>query len=83
MCKIDSQLKKNMRLKYLILETHDTFLSIFSWYFTVLNTLNLLSTVFSGIKNNNFSFFLAFPTFPFCVFVFTTLKKKIFIFKYF
>ena len=74
MCRIDSQLKKLIRLKYLILETPYTFFSIFSWYFIVLHTLNFLSPMFSVINNNNFSFF---------VFVFTTLKKEIFIFKYF
>ena len=37
-------------------------------------TLNPLSPMFLGINNNNFSFL---------VFVFTTLKKKIFIFEIF
>ena len=82
MCRIDSQLKKLIRLKYLILETPYTFFSIFSWYFIVLHTLNFLSPMFSGINNNNFSFF-GFSNLSFFVFVFTTLKKKIFIFKYF
>ena len=58
MCRIDSQLKKLIRLKYLILETPYTFFSIFSWYFIVLHTLNFLSPMFSVIySNNNFSFF--------------------------
>ena len=57
MCRIDSQLKKLMRLKYLILETPYTFFSIFSWYFIVLHTFNFLSPIFSGINNDNFSFF--------------------------
>ena len=57
MCKIDSQSKKWIRLKYLILETYYTFFSIFSWYFIVLHTLNFLFPMFSGINNNNFSFF--------------------------
>ena len=82
MCRIDNQLKKLIRLKYLILETPYTFFSIFSWYFIVLHTLNFLSPMFSGINNNNFSFF-GFSNLSFFVFVFTTLKKKIFIFKYF
>ena len=51
MCSIDSQLKKLIRLKYLILETPYTFFSIFSWYFIVLHTLNFLLP----INNNNFS----------------------------
>ena len=80
--RIGSQLKKLIRLKYLILETPYTFFSIFSWYFIVLHTLNFLSPMFSGINNNNFSFF-GFSNLSFFVFVFTTLKKKIFIFKYF
>ena len=78
MCRIDSQLKKLIRLKYLILETPYTFFSIFSWYFIVLHTLNFLSPMFSGINNNNFSFF-GFSNLSFFVFVFTTLKKKIFL----
>ena len=82
MCRIDSQLKKLIRLKYLILETPYTFFSIFSWYFIVLHTLNFLSPMFSGINNNNFSFF-GFSNLSFFVFVFTTLKKKIFISKKF
>ena len=82
MCRIDSQLKKLIRLKYLILETPYTFFSIFSWYFIVLHTLNFLSPLFSGINNNNFSFF-GFSNLSFFVFVFTTLKKEIFNFKYF
>ena len=81
MFRIDSPLKKLIRLKYLILETPYTFFSIFSWYFIVLHTLNLISPMFSGI-NNNFTFFEFFQPF-FFVIVFTTLKKKIFIFKYF
>ena len=62
MCRIDSQLKKLIRLKCFILETPYTYFSIFSWYFIVLHTPNFLSSMFSGINNNNFSF-LAFPTF--------------------
>ena len=81
-CRTDSQLKKLIGLKYLILEKPYTFFSIFSWYFIVLHTLNFLSPMFSGINNNNFSFF-GFSNLSFFVFVFTTLKKKIFIFKYF
>ena len=80
MCRIDSQSKKLIRLKYLILETPYTFFSIFSWYFIVLHTLNVLSPTFSGLNSNNFSFF-GLSNLSFFVFVFTTLlKKKIFIF---
>ena len=82
MCRIDSQLKKLIRLKYLILETPYTFFFIFSWYFTVFHTLNFLSPMFSGINNNNFSFF-CFSKLSFFMLVLTTLKKKIFILKYF
>ena len=54
MCRIDSQLKKLIRLKYLILETPYTFFSIFSWYFSFTQLF----------------LFLAFPTFPFlCLFL--------------
>ena len=80
--RIDSQLKKLIHLKYLILKTTYTFSSIFSWYVIVLHTLNFPSPMLSVINNNNFSFF-GFSNLSFFVFVFTTLKKKIFIFKYF
>ena len=79
MCKIDRQLKKFIRLKYLIIETHFTFFSMFSWYFTVLHTLKFLSPLFSVIDNNNLSFF-GLPNL-FFVFIFKTLKKNTFIFK--
>ena len=82
MCRIYSQLKKLICLKNLILETPYTFFSIFSRYFIVLHILNFLSPMFSGINNNNFSFF-GFSNFSFFGFVFTNLRKKIFIFKYF
>ena len=81
MCRIDSQSKKLIHLKYLILETPYTFFSIFSWYFIVLHTLNVLSPTFSGLNSNNFSFF-GLSNLSFFVFVFTTLIKKIFIFTY-
>ena len=38
--------------------------------------------MFSGINSNNISFF-GFSNLSFFVFVFTTLKKKIFIFRFF
>ena len=75
MCRIDSQLKKLIRLKHLILGTRYTFFSIFSRYFIVLHTLNFLLPMFSGINNNNFSFF-GFSNFSFFVFVITTLKRQ-------
>ena len=34
MCRIDSQLKKLIGLKYLILATPNNFFSILSWYFS-------------------------------------------------
>ena len=74
MCRIHSQSKKLMRLKYLILETPYTFFSIFSSYFIVLHTLNLPSTMFSVINNYNFSF-LAFPTFS-SLCLFYNFKKE-------
>ena len=77
MCRIGSQLKKLIRLKYLILETPYTFFSIFSWYFIVLHTLNFLSPMFSGINNNNFSF----SNHSFFVFVFTIFGIDLILFK--
>ena len=77
MCRIGSQLKKLIRLKYLILETPYTFFSIFSWYFIVLHTLNFLSPMFSGINNNNFSF----SNHSFFVFVFTVFGIDLILFK--
>ena len=82
MCRNGSALKKLICLKYLIFQTPYIFFSIFSQYFIVLHTLNFLSPMFSGINKNNFLFFL-FSNLSLFVFVFTTLKKKIFIFKYF
>ena len=81
MFRIDSQLKKLIPLKCLILETSYTFFSVFSRYFIVLHTLKFLSPMFLGI-NNNFSLF-GFSNLSYFVFVFTFLKNEIFIFKYF
>ena len=81
MCRNDTQSKRLIRLKYLIIETPYTFLSIFGWYFKVLDRLNFLSSMFSGINNNNFLFFWLVQSFLFCV-CFLQLKKKI-VFKYF
>ena len=78
MCRIDSQLKKLIRLKNLILETPYTFLSIFRWYFIVFHTLNFLSPIFSGINNNNFSFFWLFELFLFCVWFYNFKKENIY-----
>ena len=75
MCRIDSQLKRLIRLKYLILETPYTFFSIFSWYFIVLHILNFLSPMLSGINHNKFSFFWLFQPFLFCV-CFCNFKKE-------
>ena len=80
MCRIDSQLKRLIRLKYLILETPYTFFSIFSWYFIVLHKLNFLSLMFPGISNKNFSFFgfsnLSF--FLFCVYFCNSKKENVY-----
>ena len=46
MCGIESQFKKMIHLKYLVLETPYTFFSIFSWYFSF--TFNIVSPMFSG-----------------------------------
>ena len=81
MCRIDRQLKKLIRLRYLIPETPYTFFSILSWYFIVLHTFNTLSPMLLRI-NNNLSF-IGFSNLSFFVFVFTTLKKNIFVSKYF
>ena len=53
-CRIDTQLKKLIHLKYLILQTP---FSLYSIVISVLHALNTLSPLFSGIINNNFSFF--------------------------
>ena len=77
-CRIDSQLKKLINLKYLILETPYTYFCIFTWYFIVLHTRSSRSLMFSSI-NNNFSFF-GFSNLFFFVLVFTTLKKRKYLF---
>ena len=45
MCWIASQLKKMIRLKYLIPETPYTFFSTFSWYFSVTYTERSITCV--------------------------------------
>ena len=72
MCRIDSQLKKLIRLKYLILKTPYTFFSIFSWYFIVFTHLTSYRLCFEVLTVTTFHF-MAFLTFHFFVFVFTTL----------
>ena len=79
---IDCQLKKLIRLNYLILETPCLPFSLYSAGTLVLHTLSTLSPMFSGISNNKFSFF-GFSKLSFFVFVFTNFKKKIFIYKLF
>ena len=60
MCRIDSQLKQSILLKYLILETPSSLYS---------DTLDTLPPMFSGISNNNF-FFLGFSNLSFlCLFL--------------
>ena len=56
MCWIDSQSKKLLHLKYLILETAYTIFAIFSWYFSFTHTKYSI-TLFSGIKTATFRFF--------------------------
>ena len=51
--------------------------SLYSFGILVLHVHNTLSPMFSGINNNNFSFFGYFNL-SFFVFVFLTLKKKIY-----
>ena len=46
MCRVDSQLKKLIILKYLMLETPCTFFSIFSWYFSFTHTEHSITYVF-------------------------------------
>ena len=58
------------------------YLFLYILYFIVLHTLNFLSSMFSVINNDNFSFF-GFSNLSFFKFVFRALKKKIFVFKYF
>ena len=72
MCRIDSQFEKLIRLKYSILGTP---FSLYSVGILVLQTPHVLSPMFSGINNNNFSFFI-FSNLSFFLFVFTTLKKN-------
>ena len=81
MYRIYRQLKRMIRLKYLFLETPYTF-PLYSVGVLVLHTLNTLSPIFSGVSNNKFSFF-GFSNLSFFVLFFTSLKKKIFAFKYF
>ena len=74
MCKIDSQLKQLIVLKYLILETPSSLYS---------GTLDTLSPMFSGINNNNFFFFVFSKLSFLCLFLQISERKKIFVFQYF
>ena len=80
MCRIEVNWKKwyAWNIKFL---KHRIPFSLYSVGTLVLHMPNTLSPMFSGI-NNDFSFF-GFSNLYFFVFVFTTLKKKIFIFRYF
>ena len=74
MCWIDSQSKKLIHLKYLILETTSSFFSIFSWHFSFMYTERLKDME----KCCNI--------FVVCVcvfFFFYSFKKKTVLFKYF
>ena len=60
---IDSQLKKLIRLKYLIFETPYTFFSIFSWYFSPTHTSHFITFVFRHEKQQLFLFRVRFYNF--------------------
>ena len=75
MFRSDSQFKKMIYFKYLILETPYT-LSLYSAGILVLHTLNTISPMFSGI-NNNFLFWL-FQPFLFCACFYDLLKESIY-----
>ena len=79
MHRINSELKKLIRLKYLIVETPYTFFSIFSWYFIVFTHLTSYRLCFQVLTITTFPF-MAFLTFPFCVCFYNFIY---FIFKYF
>ena len=69
MCRIDSQLKKLIRLKYLIIETPCTFFSIFRWYFIVFTHLTFNHLCYQILTTTTFPF-LVCPIFPFlCLFL--------------
>ena len=74
LCRIDSKLKKVIRLKHLMFEISYTFFSIFSWFFISLSSYHLC---FQVLTITAFPF-LVFPTFPFLCLCFTALKQKIF-----
>ena len=79
MCWIDNHSENEIYLKYLILETPYTFLSIFSWHFSFMCTEHSITCVFKyeqkqpflvllkEYKENNVTFLLYF---------FTAFKKK-------
>ena len=80
---IDSQSKKLIHLKHLILELTYTFFSIFSWYFKFYARWTLYHLCFQALTTTTFVFCLKDIKKCFIVFIFTALKKKIFIFESF
>ena len=78
MYRINIELKKLIRLKYLIVQTPYTFFSIFSWYFIVFTHLTSYRLCFQVLTITTFPF-MAFLTFPFCVCFYNFIY---FIFKY-
>ena len=70
----NSQLKKLMCLKYLILKTPFNFFSIFSWYFIVLRLP--ITHVFSYLQQELFLFWL-FQPFLFCISFYNFKKENI------
>ena len=75
MCRIDSQLKKMISLKYLILETPYNFLCIQLVFYSFTHTY-FLSPMFSGLTT--IFRFLALPTFIFCVCFYNFKKENIY-----
>ena len=71
-----------MRLKYLILETPYIYLFLYI-QLVVLQLYTHLLPITSPMFQHEQLFFFGFSNLSFFVFVFATLKKKIFIFKYF
>ena len=75
-CRNDSQLKKLICLKYLILETPYIFFSLYSvgilYFYTHLTSYHLR---FQALTTATFPF-LAFPTFPFLCLILQLYKRK-------
>ena len=81
MCWIDCEPKKIIHLQYLILETLYILLFIFSWHFSFMPTEHSITMCFQVLTTVCSCFAQVYRKYCniFVVFIFTVLKKKLFL----